>query len=162
MLPYHRGDECLPAERDLLLRPARRTEIAITGHCVCGPYARTSWCRHSGADSGLEDIFEEWAISFLLVSEHSVFFSEYDRLAYSSCSHALSSLTDLELAALVSFSPDAYDRYTSSDAFQDENSLGDFDVKEAAENLLYAWLFDFASTYASEHLEDAVDLDLGR
>ena len=69
--------------------------------------------RMSGDDSGLADIFEEWADQ--LCGEHTVFFDLYEEMAHDICDSLVSKLSPFEIEMLAAFTEQFLDFWSGND-----------------------------------------------
>jgi hypothetical protein len=133
---------CAARDREVLIQPAVDRRISDLVQDVVALIRDVPGAGLSGDDSGLKDAFEEWADQ--LNNQHSIFFDEYDRLAWSCCEEIAGGLEDLELAVIAAFSHEFADHACIS-GFIENGSLEQFPpVKQVVVNQLYRGVSEFA------------------
>ena len=138
-----------------LLEPAAEQRIAQLIDDIVAHIRTLPGAGHSGDMSGLKDVFEEWADQ--LAFDQSVFFDEYERLAYWSCDKRVRELSYFEICVLAAFSEE-FARYTSTDLFQEEASLDQFGEIEAVVTHLFGRLSRYAADYGVTKRDELEDL----
>ncbi|MGE0205786.1 MAG: hypothetical protein AB7E70_03040 [Hyphomicrobiaceae bacterium] len=97
----------------------------------------------SGDDSGLADVFEEWADQ--LAFEHSFCFDLYDQVALDACSYVIDDLSPLEFSVLAAFTERCPD---------EEESLDEFDARSAVFEHVYGMLSEYGINYGEKNAEE--------
>jgi len=145
------SDIRLARDRETLIRPAieRRTKQLVQE--AIANIRKLPGGGLSGDDSGLKDVFEEWADQIAV--QHSVFFDVYDDLVWSVCAELVSKLGNAEIAVLAAYS-DEFGDYSGTDKFIETQSLDDFDAVSAVTNRLYRALEEFSVNYAEQRGDD--------
>jgi hypothetical protein len=110
----------------------------------------------SGDDSGLKDVFEEWADQ--IAFQHSIIFDAYDGLVWSVCAELVSKLGHVEIASLAAYS-DEFDDYSCTPKFIETQSLDGFDPVGAVTKKLYRALHGFSVNYAEQGCDDSEETE---
>jgi hypothetical protein len=146
--------DCFARDRETLIRPAVERRIKELAQQAIVEIRKLEG-GFSGDDSGLKDVFEEWADQ--VAFEHSIIFDAYDDLVWSVCAGLASTLGDVEIASLAAYSNE-FDDYSCTSKFMETQSLDGFDAVGAATNQLYRALYKFSVNYAEkrcDHSEEA-------
>ena len=94
-------DICFARDRETLIRPAVERRIKELVREAIVDILKLRGAGLSGDDSGLKDVFEEWADQ--IASQHSIFFDTYDGLVWSVCAELVSKLGGAEIAVLAAY-----------------------------------------------------------
>jgi hypothetical protein len=141
-------DICFARDRETLIRPAvERRMKELVQEAVAGIRAMEG-ARFSGDDSGLKDVFEEWANQ--VATQHSILFDLYEDIVWSVCVEIVSKLGDVEIASLAAYSYQ-FDDYSCTQKFIDTQSLDGFGPINAVTNQLYRALREFSVNYAERN-----------
>lgn len=145
-------DICFARDRDTLIRPAVERRIKQLVQEAIADIRKLPGEGLSGDDSGLKDVFEEWADQ--IAFQHSIFFDAYDALVWSVCTELVSKLGDAEIAVLAAYS-DEFGDYSCTQEFIETQSLDGFDAVGAVTNRLYRALEEFGVNYAEQRGDDS-------
>jgi hypothetical protein len=140
-------DICFARDRETLIRPAVQRRIEQLVQEAVADIRKMEGAGFSGDDSGLKDVFEEWADQ--IATQHSIIFDTYDDLVWSVCAELVSKLGEVEIALLAAYS-DKFDDYSCTKEFIETQSLDGFDAESAVTNQLYRALEDFSVNYAEQ------------
>jgi hypothetical protein len=143
-------DFCFARDRETLIRPASERRLKALVQQAVAEVRKLEGAGLSGDDSGLKDIFEEWADQ--ISSQHSVFFELHDKFVWSVCADLVAKLQDAELAVLAAYT-DEFDDYSCTEKFIETQSLDGFDAVGAVLNQLYRALETFGVNYIEQRDE---------
>jgi len=149
-------DVCFARDREILLRPAAERRIKLLVEEAVANIRKLPGAGMSGDDSGLEDVFEEWANQ--MAFEHSVVFDLYDDAVSSTCENLVSKLGDAEIALLAAYSEEFSD-YSCTEKFIGTHSLDSFAPNDAVTKWLYSALSEFSVNYAEQRGEEDEEVD---
>jgi hypothetical protein len=140
-------DICFARDRETLIRPASERRLQALVEQGVAEIRKLEGAGLSGDDSGLKDVFEEWADQ--ISSQHSIFFKLYDDLVWSVCSELVCKLDDAEIALLAAYT-DEFGDYSCTKEFIETQSLDGFDAVSAVLHQLYRALETFAVNYIEQ------------
>jgi hypothetical protein len=142
---------CFARDRETLIRPAVERRIKELVREAIVDIRKLPGAGLSGDDSGLKDVFEEWADQ--IAFQHSIFFDAYDDLVWSVCAELVSKLGGPEIDVLAAYS-DEFSNYSCTEEFIETQSLDGFDALSAVTNQLYRALSEFSVNYAEQRDDD--------
>jgi hypothetical protein len=145
-------DICFARDRDTLIRPAAERRIKELVQEAIVDIRKLEGAGFSGDDSGLKDVFEEWADQ--VAFQHSIIFDAYDDLVSSVCAGLVSKLGDVEIASLAAYSSE-FDDYSCTPKFIETQSLDGFDAVGAVTDQLYRALYKFSVNYAEQRCDNS-------
>jgi hypothetical protein len=140
-------DICFARGRETLIRPAVERRMKGLVQKAIVDIRKLEGAGLSGDDSGLKDVFEEWADQ--IAFQHSIMFDAYDDLVWSVCAELVSKLGDVEIALLAAYS-DEFGDYSCTREFTETQSLDGFAPVNAVKNQLYHALQEFSLNYAEK------------
>ena len=127
-------DNCFARDRDSLIRPSAEDMVRRLVDQAVKNMRELPGHGLSGEDSGLADVFEEWADQ--VSGEHSVMFRLYEDLAEQTCESIVANRSPLEIAVIAAYS-DGFTDYSCTEDFIDSRSIVGFDARAAASQQLF-------------------------
>ena len=137
---------CFSRDREIIIEPAIKRRMGELVQETVKRVRELPGAGMDGDDSGLNDVFEEWADQ--VAYERSPFYDHYEGLVWQVCSGVLDDLDRFQVDVLSAFTKD-FDEYSTTEEFTEKPSDDDFFHRQALLNELFDKAVSYANNWAT-------------